>query len=92
VRSNDTVARLGGDEFVILRAGLADAETELRVLADRVEAALHRPFSIDGNVVQSAGSVGVAHSGGDASAEDLLARADAAMYEAKARADAAPAA
>lgn len=83
VRSNDTVARLGGDEFVILRGGLTDAAQELQPLTERVLAALRRPFSIDGHIVRTAGSVGVAHTDGDRTAEDLLAEADAAMYAAK---------
>lgn len=83
VRSSDTVARLGGDEFVILHGGFTDAEQELHALTERVRAALSRPFSIEGHTVRTAGSVGVAHTDGDATAEDLLAEADAAMYAAK---------
>ncbi len=83
VRSSDTVARLGGDEFVVLRFGLGDAERELRPLTERILAALRRPFSIDGQIVRTAASVGVAHTDGDTTAEDLLAEADAAMYAAK---------
>ena len=83
VRSSDTVARLGGDEFVILRAGLDDPERELQPLTERILAALRRPFSIDGHIVRTAGSVGVAFTDGDTTAEDLLAEADAAMYAAK---------
>jgi len=84
VRSGDTVARLGGDEFVILRGGLT-AEGELPPLVERVQAALLRPFAIGGHAVHTSGSVGVAYTDGDKTAEELLAEADAAMYAAKAR-------
>ena len=84
VRSGDTVARLGGDEFVILRGDLA-AERELPPLVERVQAALLRPFAIGDHAVRTSGSVGVAYTDGDKTAEELLAEADAAMYAAKAR-------
>ncbi len=85
VRSGDVVARLGGDEFVVLRTGLTGASQAMQPLVDRVVAGLRRPFSIDDQVVRTGGSVGVALTLGDTTAGALLAEADAAMYEAKAR-------
>ncbi|MFP5317674.1 MAG: EAL domain-containing protein [Acidimicrobiia bacterium] len=84
VRPQDTVARLGGDEFAILLEG-ADEE-RARKVADRVLAAMAPSFELEGQQVNARTSVGVAVATGDAvDASDLLSRADAAMYVAKAR-------
>ncbi|WP_250008565.1 GGDEF domain-containing protein [Actinoplanes sp. M2I2] len=83
LRESDTVARLGGDEFVVLLDGLpADgAETLVR---DTIAARLTEPYLIDGGRVSVGVSIGVALSGEDgAGPDDLLRRADAAMYQAK---------
>jgi diguanylate cyclase (GGDEF)-like protein/PAS domain S-box-containing protein len=74
-----TVARMGGDEFAILveqhdaAAGALDA-------AERITAALHKPFEVDGREVFVTASVGIAV-GGDA--DELLRCSDVAMYGAK---------
>jgi len=84
VRSGDVVARLGGDEFVILRTGLTDDGRVMQPLVDRVMAGLREPFPVADRLLSAAGSVGVAHTFGETTAEALLAEADAAMYAAKA--------
>ncbi|MBJ7337621.1 MAG: EAL domain-containing protein [Mycolicibacterium sp.] len=83
VRSRDLLARVGGDEFAILMpigTDLAAAEG----LAARVAAALAEPFVLDEATVEVEASIGVAlcpaHCGDP---EDLLQRADVAMYRAK---------
>jgi two-component system cell cycle response regulator len=83
-RSVDLVARTGGEEFVVAmpEAGLPDA----RIAAERVRAAVERPgFDIGDRAIDMTVSVGVAalRRRGDG-AERLLARADAALYAAKA--------
>lgn len=83
VRATDTLARLGGDEFAIL---VEDAdEAAIEALCDRLMAAVSAGVTLAGQQVPLGASVGVAYSGGGVSAEDLLRRADLAMYEAKAR-------
>ena len=83
VRESDTVARLGGDEFVALLADLADSHGALRV-AEKMRDCLSRPFKVEGHTVQIGGSIGGAIFPDDATdQEELLKRADAAMYEAK---------
>jgi diguanylate cyclase (GGDEF)-like protein len=83
VRSADTVARIGGDEFAILAERVsspADAET----VADHVVRALQAPFAVGGRPVAVTASVGVAlRAPGTRSADEVLHRADAAMYAAK---------
>ena len=84
VRPTDAVARLGGDEFVVLLSGagtLANAE----IVADKVVAAVAAPFDVDGLRLEIGASVGVAFGvepGGDR--RELIRRADAALYRAKA--------
>jgi diguanylate cyclase (GGDEF)-like protein len=85
VREVDVVARWGGDEFTLLlpKTGLAGA----LALAEKIRAAVaNSPFEIDTGSLDITISVGVAAypEHGDAG-KDLVAAADAAMYQAKAR-------
>jgi diguanylate cyclase (GGDEF)-like protein len=83
VDSSDTLARLGGDEFAILTEGLRSAD-EAVVAADRVTQTLQPPYDVDGHAFRVTGSVGVAlRHAGSAPVEDMLHRADGAMYAAK---------
>ncbi|WCO65084.1 bifunctional diguanylate cyclase/phosphodiesterase [Iamia majanohamensis] len=81
--------RYAGDEFLVVCR-----EDELRPLADRlarrVLAALDEPFAIGADTLRVSASVGVALSQPHDTGEDLVRRADAAMYDAKARDDGRP--
>ncbi|PWW25036.1 diguanylate cyclase (GGDEF)-like protein [Geodermatophilus normandii] len=82
LRGGDTVARLGGDEFAAL---LEDGGDPIGAAA-RVTAAMDVPFSVAGRSRAVGASTGVvALAAGDAAvgADELMARADAAMYSAK---------
>ncbi len=87
-RDGDTVARLGGDEFVILLEGIEGSEREV---ADRAAATgwkildvIGRPFVIDGSAHHATCSIGAALYLDDGlQVDDLMKRADLAMYEAK---------
>jgi diguanylate cyclase (GGDEF)-like protein len=79
---HDLVARLGGDEFAILLVGLpAPALAVSR--AHALLAALNPPMEVDGVRVSIEASGGVALASGDCGVEELLRRADVAMYQAK---------
>jgi diguanylate cyclase (GGDEF)-like protein/PAS domain S-box-containing protein len=84
VRRTDTVARLAGDEFVVLLEMLASAEDAAEV-ASKMLPALQAPFALKAATVALGASIGIAlHMPGCAeTVEQLLARADDAMYQAK---------
>ena len=87
VRATDTVSRFGGDEFAILCEHLAD-EADVALVAGHLLAALEEPFELEGagTAVPVRASIGASLTlDAELTAEDLLARADAAMYRAKAR-------
>lgn len=93
LREGDSVARLGGDEFVILLPDLGPAAERAAVLAERVARklieALAPPYRLEGQDYCCTLSIGIAEFGGVAlhgsvDPEDLLQRADMAMYQAKA--------
>ena len=81
VRDGDVVARLGGDEFGILIAEPRSMDEVLR-LGARIRARLEEPVVISGIRVAAGASIGVGW-GQNADAEDLMRRADVAMYAAK---------
>jgi diguanylate cyclase (GGDEF)-like protein len=84
LRAEDTVARFGGDELVVLSEHVAGAPGAALV-AERILEALRTPIELDGEQVTLSASVGVCVAPVEGAVrEDLLRRADAAMYEAKA--------
>lgn len=85
LRAGDTAARVGGDEFLVLLDEVSGDDAALAV-ADRVSAALQLPYTVGGRTFTTAASVGVARGPGDfGSVDEIVAAADAAMYEAKRR-------
>jgi len=83
LRPGDTLARLSGDEFVILCDDL-DQEDQAQVVARRIRAALEAPFPLRSAEVRVTASVGIAFAGrGEDVPDEVLQRADAAMYEVK---------
>jgi len=83
IRDSDLLSRLGGDEFVVL-VPVAAPTSELEAMAWNLVEASRKPFTeLDVSIAISA-SVGIARfPEHGASAEQLLAAADAAMYVAK---------
>jgi diguanylate cyclase (GGDEF)-like protein len=83
-RESDLVARFGGDEFALIVTDIRDP-ADAAVLANKVLQTLHNPFHLQGNVINSGTSIGIAVYGLDsADAETLLSQADIALYRAKA--------
>jgi diguanylate cyclase (GGDEF)-like protein len=75
--SSALLARLGGDEFGILVDGSNESVMEIALA---LRGTLSYPFVIDGNEISIGVSIGIADNDG---ADDLLLRADNAMYSAK---------
>jgi diguanylate cyclase (GGDEF)-like protein len=81
--ATETVARLGGDEFGVLLPGVESHEQAVAV-AQRLLGQLREPFSIDGLALEVDASVGITCAPAHGSAvEQLIQRADIAMYAAK---------
>jgi diguanylate cyclase (GGDEF)-like protein len=84
VRAGDTAARLSGDEFLVLVEG-ATLDGGPDIVAERLLEALNQPYDLTteaGRRVAVTVSIGVAH-GQRATAEELIADADVALYAAK---------
>src|SRR5215210_1919464 len=83
LRPGDTVARLGGDEFAVLIEDGGETRAATRTMG-RLARALRRPIAVEGRTMFVTASVGGAsgESGTDG-VEDLIRKADAAMYRAK---------
>jgi diguanylate cyclase (GGDEF)-like protein len=83
LRDTDTVARLGGDEYVVILPHIHGA-LEVEAVANKILAALSGPFIIEGQESFVSASIGATIYPGDgATAEELLRKADTAMYGAK---------
>jgi len=88
VRAQDSLARLGGDEFVLMLEGLnsspIEASRQVEIVANKVVATLAAPYDLQGRSYISSASIGIAlFPEGQASVDDILKRADLAMYQAK---------
>lgn len=89
VREIDTVARLGGDEFVVMLEELSSFAGEAAIQADgagkKILATLNQPFELRGQHHHSTPSIGIALFHDQLqNVDELLKRADLAMYQAKA--------
>jgi diguanylate cyclase (GGDEF)-like protein len=83
IREVDTVARLGGDEFAIILIDVPDVASA-EDIAERLLLRLREPFRLIDDQVFVSASVGIAlSSGSETDADDLLRKADIALYEAK---------
>ncbi|MES2536808.1 MAG: EAL domain-containing protein [Pseudomonadota bacterium] len=89
VRESDTVARLGGDEFVVMLEELSEnaqeAAAQTETVGEKILTTFNQPFQLAGHGHFSTPSIGVTlFSGQSNSVDELLKRADLAMYQAKA--------
>ena len=89
VREHDTVARLGGDEFVVMLENLSedpkDAAGEAGLVGEKILLAIDEPHHLAGLTHHSTASIGIALFAQQTdTVDELLRRADLAMYQAKA--------
>lgn len=88
LRDADTIARIGGDEFVVILETLEDDKTvtanEAIAVATKLLDSFSRPFKIDDAEYKIRGSIGISLIQGQGiTADEVLRRADTAMYRAK---------
>lgn len=78
------VARLGGDEFAVLACGMDSLQAH--DCGQRLTELVSQPLQVDGLLLQVRASIGIAAYPGDAGdGDELMRRADVAMYRAKAQ-------
>lgn len=83
IRDTDTLSRLGGDEFAILQVGV-NSPIDAVVLAEKVLACFHEPFTVGDRILYCRTSMGILiPSSGELTADELIRRADIALYKAK---------
>ncbi|HWW09215.1 MAG TPA: GGDEF domain-containing protein [Candidatus Acidoferrales bacterium] len=83
LRPADIAARLGGDEFAVLVDHAPD-QKQLDAMARRILQALREPMTVEGVAMSVPGTIGMALAEGDTdTCDELLRRADVAMYAAK---------
>jgi diguanylate cyclase (GGDEF)-like protein/PAS domain S-box-containing protein len=88
VREGDTVARLGGDEFLVILENLSPdpqaAACQAELVGEKILASLNQPYTLAGHQSINTPSIGIAlFHNGRLSLEELMKRADLAMYQAK---------
>ncbi len=89
LREGDTAARFGGDEFVVMLEDLSDNDTDAarqaELVAEKILARLNAPYELVGRQHNSSPSIGITlFIGAVLGVDELLKRADVAMYQAKA--------
>jgi diguanylate cyclase (GGDEF)-like protein len=90
-RRDDGVGRLGGDEFIVLLPNVRAGEVAMRV-AERVCSSLRAPIELSLATVELSASVGVACAeAGALGPDELVKRADCAMYRSKEQGEGKPA-
>jgi len=84
VPAHDTVSRLGGDEFVVVMRGVSGSQAVMQAVDERLIPLIRQSHPVQGHELNVSCSVGIAVYPEDGTdLDELMRRADAAMYEAK---------
>jgi diguanylate cyclase (GGDEF)-like protein/PAS domain S-box-containing protein len=83
VREVDTIARLGGDEYTLILEEITEV-AQVEAVAEKILSGLPEPLILEGREIFVSASIGITIYQRDAQdIEDLMKRADVAMYQAK---------
>jgi diguanylate cyclase (GGDEF)-like protein len=83
LRGTDLVARLGGDEFVVNLEGVSSADKAIEIAKQLIQS-ISQPYSIKKHSLTIGASIGISlYPEHGVSTEELLKRADLALYQAK---------
>lgn len=82
LRDDDTIARIGGDELIAILPGLHSPQQAVTVMEGMIRH-VHQPIDFEGHTLSPMLSIGVTELHPGDRAEDVVARADLAMYEVK---------
>lgn len=83
IRKGDILSRVGGDEFTLIAPNLKTPGGS-RILADRILSELNIPYTIKGKLITVSVSIGISiYPENGTTAEELLRKADLAMYKSK---------
>ena len=82
VRSGDAVARMGGDEFVVILEGI-NGIAEAEMVAEKMRSAIKAPIPTSAGEVETTISIGVTLIDPGEPVDEMIARADEAMFAAK---------
>lgn len=83
IRAIDTIARIGGDEFILLMEAVNN-KNDIRLMAEKIITSVKKPIHCKKHMCFVTLSIGISLSSNNtANAEDLLKKADIAMYQAK---------
>ncbi|MBV8617560.1 MAG: EAL domain-containing protein [Curvibacter sp.] len=88
VRDTDTVSRLGGDEFVVMLENLGrdarEAAQQAETVGEAIRQSLNHPYDLAGHEYHCSPSMGITLFDHQTELDEMLQRADLAMYQAKA--------
>jgi len=83
LRESDTIARFGGDEFILILENIVDHKS-VRPIAEKIRNTITQPYQIDNHECFITASFGISVYPNDGTtAEELINKADTAMYSIK---------
>jgi diguanylate cyclase (GGDEF)-like protein len=82
MRETDVIARIGGDEFTILLSEIR-GQRSAAIVAEKILESLQNPWKINNHVFITTSSIGITINRDNDDEENLLKRADIALYQAK---------
>ncbi|MFC4322552.1 diguanylate cyclase domain-containing protein [Litchfieldia salsa] len=82
IRTTDIVCRLSGDEFIVILTAPND-QAEVHEIVERIQREIVKPMMIEKHSITITASIGISAYNRDISPEQLVKRADQALYDVK---------